>query len=248
MSRSNRLAVFIVKLAGMLVAAPALYPLDCLLAQEAPTSVVIKVKTNREDALYRKGDSVEFSIEATQNGTPLTEGKVTCNFSKDGVEPKSIQNVELKDGKAIVKGSLDEPGFLQLRASIGKVTAIAAAGFEPLQLKPSLPVPEDFVQFWDAEKAKLAAIPSKAKLSPIDAPTKGIDAFDVQIDCLGAPVSGYFGRPQDAKPKSLPAILFVHGAGVRSASLGSLYWAKQEGGLLALDINAHGIPNGESNE
>ena len=72
-----------------------------------------------------------------------------------------------------------------------------------------------------------------------------MEAFDVQIDCLGAPVSGYYGKPQNAKPKSLPAILFVHGAGVRSANLGSVYWAEREGGMLAFDINAHGIPNGK---
>ncbi len=36
----------------------------------------------------------------------------------------------------------DEPGFLLLRASLGKTTALAGAGYDPLQLKPSLPVPD----------------------------------------------------------------------------------------------------------
>src|SRR5262249_36550651 len=72
--------------------------------------------------------------------------------------------------------------------------------------------------------------------------------FDVQVECVGKPVSGYFGRPKDAKPKSLPAILFVHGAGVRSASLGSTHWSTLEGGMLSFDINAHGIPNGKPEE
>jgi cephalosporin-C deacetylase len=57
-------------------------------------------------------------------------------------------------------------------------------------------------------------------------------------------VSGYFAKPANAKPKSLPIILTVHGAGVRNSSLGgAVGWAKQ--GLLALDINAHGLPNGK---
>lgn len=56
--------------------------------------------------------------------------------------------------------------------------------------------------------------PPKAELNTVKLPAPGIEAFDVQVDCLGKPVSGYYGRPKDAKPKSLPAILFVHGAGV----------------------------------
>ncbi len=59
---------------------------------------------------------------------------------------------------------------------------------------------------------------------------------------MGAPVSGYYSRPAGAKPKSLPAYLSVHGAGVRSSTWAhTVTWAKE--GFLALDINAHGIPN-----
>ena len=54
-------------------------------------------------------------------------------------------------------------------------------------------------------------------------------------------------KPKDAKLKSLPIVLLVHGAGVRSAQLNSAaYWCKN--GVLAMDINAHGIPNGEPPE
>jgi cephalosporin-C deacetylase-like acetyl esterase len=45
----------------------------------------------------------------------------------------------------------------------------------------------------------------------------------------------------------LPAILTVHGAGVSSSNLGGAAgWAKE--GALALDINAHGLPNGREKE
>jgi cephalosporin-C deacetylase len=57
-------------------------------------------------------------------------------------------------------------------------------------------------------------------------------------------VSGYFAKPTGAQPQRLPVILTVHGAGVRSSSLGGAAgWAQR--GFLALDINAHGIPNGK---
>ncbi len=224
-------------------------PLTALWAQDKPAPVVtLKVSADRADALYKAGENATFTIEALQDDKPLAEGSVVCTFSKDGWQPRPDQTLVLKDGKATLAGKLDEPGFLLLRATLGKTTTLAAVGYDPLQLKPSLPVPDDFDQFWTAQKAALAAVPSKATLTPVEAPAKGLDAFDVQVDCLGKPVSGYFGRPQNAKPKSLPAILFVHGAGVRSSTLASTQWAVRERGMLSLDINAHGIPNGKPAE
>ncbi|MEQ1826830.1 MAG: acetylxylan esterase, partial [Pirellula sp.] len=216
--------------------------------QEASTSIAIHVATDRKDAIYQVGETATFSIEVTTEGKPLTEGSITCVLSKDGVQPQPAQVVELKNGRAVVTGKLDEPGFLLLRATLGKTSSMASAGYDPLSIKPSMNVPDDFDQFWATQKSSLAVIPIQSRLTPVKSPTNGVDTFDVQVDCLGAPVSGYFGKPQNAKPKSLPAILFVHGAGVRSASLGSTNWAIQEGGMLAMDINAHGIPNGNPAE
>jgi cephalosporin-C deacetylase-like acetyl esterase len=78
-----------------------------------------------------------------------------------------------------------------------------------------------------------------------NAPASDVESFDVRADCSGkAPVSGYYVRPKGAKPKSLPVILLLHGAGVRSSELGNATaWCRN--GFLAMDINAHGIDNGQ---
>ncbi|MDP1592282.1 MAG: acetylxylan esterase, partial [Prosthecobacter sp.] len=214
-----------------------------LLAQTP--ALTLKAATDRPDALYKAGETVTFTIEVTQDGKPMADGKVTGTLSKDGVQPQPPQSLNVLNGKATIIGKLDEPGFLLLRASSGKASAMAAAGYDPLQLKPSMPVPEDFDAFWSAQKAELAKVPVKSTLTPVASAAKNVEAFDVQVDCLGKPVSGYLGRPKNAKPKSLPALLHVHGAGVRSANVGSTFWAANEGGMLSLDINAHGIPNGQ---
>ena len=218
-------------------------------AQETTVPVVaLKASVDRADAIYKVGELATFTIEAELDGKPLPEGNVVCVLSKDGYQPQPEQTVVVKGGKGTLSGKLDEAGFLLLRATVGKTTVMAAAAYDPLQLKPSLPVPDDFDEFWSAQKAALAKVPVKATLTSVTSPAKGVDAFDVQVDCLGKPVSGYYGRPQNAKPKSLPAILFVHGAGVRSANLPSTHWSNNEGGMLAFDINAHGIPNGKPAE
>ena len=109
-----------------------------------------------------------------------------------------------------------------------------------------MPVPDDFDAFWNEQKAKLAGVPMNPRLTPVTAnSSKKMECFDVQLDCAGgAPVSGYYAKPAIAKPKSLPIILLLHGAGVTSSSLPSaVAWSTR--GFLAMDINAHGIPNGK---
>src|SRR5205085_11644540 len=88
-----------------------------------------------------------------------------------------------------------------------KYAAIAAAAIDPLQIKPGLPVPDDFDTFWSAQKKKLAAVPVNLRLTPVKSPESGIECFDLQADCIGVSVSGYFARPVAAKPTSLPVIL-----------------------------------------
>lgn len=220
---------------------PALFLLLAVAAHAQ--QLTLQVSTDRANATYKAGETATFTIEASQ------PAEVTCIFSKDGVQPQPARKVMLEGGKLSLTGTLGEPGFLHLRVSSAKAVAQAAAAFDPLQIKPSMPVPEDFDAFWRAQKAALAKVALKSTLTPIQTAVKGIEAFDLQVECLGGkPVSGYFGRPQGAKPKSLPAILHVHGAGVRSSNPGSVSWALNEGGMLSLDINAHGIPNGKPAE
>ena len=177
---------------------------------------------------------------------------MSWTITKDGVPPTTSGTVKLAGGSATVTGRLDEPGFLLCRATFAEPNehsrfALGGAAIDPLQIKPSLPAPADFDEFWTAQKKKLAAVPVNPRLTPVESPVKGVDCFDLQADCVGAPVSGYFAKPTGAQPKRLPIILTVHGAECAvPASAAAAGWAQR--GFLALDINAHGIPNGKPAE
>lgn len=220
------------------------------LAQSASsaTNFQLTVSTDRKAAIYKQHEPVTFLVQLLQNGQP-TEAEVEWLTSKDGLAPTNSGRLRLTNGSGSISGKLDEPGFLSCRVTFrpsdGKpVTALAGAGVDPLRIKPSLPVPRDFDRFWAAQKKRLAAVPVNARLTPVKSPEQGVACFDLQADSVGAPVSGYFAKPESAQPRSLPIILTVHGAGVRSSSLGGAAdWARR--GFLALDINAHGIPNGK---
>ena len=218
----------------------------------ASTNYTLSVTADRPDAIYKQGETVTFTIKLLLDKQPVDNAQVSWTLTKDGVPPTTNGKVKLAGGSATVTGKLDEPGFLQCRASFAgpdKIArfALGGAAFDPFQIKPSMPAPDDFDEFWAAQKKKLAAVPVNPRLTPVKSPIKDVDCFDLQADCVGAPVSGYFAKPAGAKPKSLPIILTVHGAGVRSSSLGgAASWAQRS--LLALDINAHGIPNGQPDQ
>ena len=220
-------------------------------AQDAKpsTNYVLKVTTDRPDALYKQGETVTFKLELTLDKKPVADAEVQWTITMDGVPPSTSGKVKLANGAATITAKLEEPGFLLCRATFTSAdkktyTGLGGAGIDPLKIKPSQPVPADFDAFWAAQKKQLAAVPINARLTPVKQATAGVVAFDLQADSVGAPVSGYFAKPEGAKPKSLPIILTVHGAGVRGSSLGgATSWAKKN--FLAMDINAHGLPNGQ---
>ncbi len=207
----------------------------------------LTVAADRPDAIYRRGETITFVLTLALDGKPADAGEVEWMLTKDGIDLARAGRATIARGRATVAGTLDEPGFVQCRATFqsgpAKLTALGGAGVSPLEIKPSAPAPGDFDAFWTSKKTQLAAIAANPRLTPVADSPAGLAVFDLQADSLGAPVSGYFARPTGAKPRSLPAILTVHGAGVGSSNLGSATgWAKE--GALALDINAHGLPNG----
>ena len=92
----------------------------------------------------------------------------------------------------------------------------------------------------------------KVKSIPVPGTTKGYVCSDMEINCTGPKsVIGYFAKPESAKAKSLPIVLFLHAAGVkgawcRSEKGNALRYAKM--GALCFDLNAHGMLNGQPEE
>ena len=223
--------------------------------QAAEPAYQLKVVTDPPEALYEVGQEAKFMISLSRGGEPVLTGKVSYSindFITENPSPNNYPSGQLTLGAkpAVVAVMSGRPGFLRCRVSFQTpekktLQAVAGAGFSPLQIRPSLPVPNDFDGFWADQERELAKVPLDAKLTPVSSADAGVECFDVQVKCLGgAPVSGYLAVPKDAKPKTLPAILWVHGAGVRGSSLGAAMRGAQAG-MLSMDINAHGIPNGK---
>ena len=223
-------------------------------SQVAPAAALkVVARAERANATYQVGEKIMFAVSVEEKGKPANGTLIDWVIVKDGLATEQKGFSSVVDGKATVVGSLNEPGFLQLKVTAHRldarskplaVSAMAGAAVEPTKIPLSLPVPEDFDAFWDGMKQKLAAVPVAASIRSVKSPLPDVESFDVTAPALGLPISAYMAKPVGAKPKSLPIILTVHGAGVNDSSLGgSANWASK--GFLAMDMNAHGLPNGK---
>ena len=219
---------------------------------QTSSNAAFKVSAAREGAVYKKGETVTFKVTRPDGSKVPSDAVLTWKVSKDGVAPVQTGTLKLNNGAGVITARLDEPGHLLCGVTATNttpaVTIFAGAAIDPLLIKPSMPVPDDFDAFWKEQKAKLAAVPMNVRMQPVTITATNLECFDVQADCVGdAPTSGYYVRPAGAKPKSLPIILMLHGAGVYTASTwGPREWAER--GFIAMDINAHGLPNGKPAE
>jgi cephalosporin-C deacetylase-like acetyl esterase len=229
------------------------------LTAAAPSSAggyTLQVTLDRADATYGRGDPVGFAIALIRDATGerVAGPEVKWSITKDGRPLGRAGTATLAGPGLNLTAALPEPGFLHCMAEctpaagVPKLTARAGAAIAPRAIAPSLPPPADFEAFWEEQRRKLAATPAHLRLVPVASPAEGVECFDVQADTgVGRGLSGYLARPKGAKAKSRPAIVLCHGAGVTTSRLSTaVAWAKD--GLVALDFNANGLPNGQPRE
>ena len=213
------------------------------------------------------GTPVDFEIVLRNDGKPIPDSVVMWSILFNG---KVIDKGQC-DGSAPLKISctkekypvINQPGWLAVKTNAkvkGKTVTykynhsrraiVGGAGvlIDIGKIRPGKAAPADFLDFWKQQREELNQVPIKATYEPYPAKkfpksAKGkVEAFDVKVTCSGPkPVSGYLFKPVGAQPKSLPAIVFYHGAGVRSARPHFDYGTK----AICFDVNAHGIPNGK---
>ena len=226
-------------------------------ARPAYESYQLKVVPVQKKNVYKAGEKIQFRITlADKTGKPVIGQKIGYAVSSgDGKLQKNI--ITKTDGKPLFcEASLDAPGWIRVLATLldenGKpllkrkraILAGAGAMVEPEKIRAGCDEPADFNKFWEEQKAALAKVPVRAERTPVPLTGRQADRFqcyDVKVDCVNqVPVSGYLTMPLKAKPKSLPAVVSYHGAGVRSAS--RIF----RNNAICFDVNAHGILNGQT--
>ena len=208
----------------------------------------IILRQNHENGIYHSGDNVRVTLFLSDKSTTAVSLKIQKNFGKQ------IENQLAYSGDTLVVFNqvLNEPTNLVFTAKAPYDSGSIGLIVDPEKFTPSTKRPKDFEAFWDTQKKALRALPLEVKYFPVTKNIpEGYKCFDVEINSLGPrPARGYFAKPENAKPKSLPIVIFFHPAGVSanwclSKTDNALKYAKIGIGALSLDLNAHGILNGQ---
>ncbi len=201
------------------------------------------VHPDHENHLYQLGDTVTFTIDIPPDGNNGGDSQLRYRLSQDGGRQLGSGTLELTDGRATLRASLNQPGFLRcdLKWFDGADTLRAACGcgFNVEAIRPSGQLPADFERFWRQAAAELVRIPMDPRLELVEGDDLPAGARRYRISLAGtggARVLGWLTFPAGEGP--FPAVLSVPGAGVGATSRETMY---ARAGLAVLSINVHGI-------
>ncbi|MEO6734574.1 MAG: acetylxylan esterase, partial [Ferruginibacter sp.] len=149
-----------------------------------------------------------------------------------------------KNGQGKIEiGTSKQPGFRQLLVKTeykGRTYSdMIKVAYAPDKIEPTVPMPDDFIQYWENAKEEAARIPMDAIVTPLPQySTTTVEVFLVNLQNYkkGQRLYGYLCKPKAAG--KYPVIFSPPGAGVKSM-LPSVAYA--ELGYISLSIEIHGI-------
>jgi len=241
--------------AGIL-ALVAITAVPVVAASSAVASSLI-VESQEKSGIYPLGKEVVFTIKPAEGAEAVDLGTMAVTITRDGWEKVAIPEAKRNGALLEARFTPAAAGWYMCEASPANAgrKAVARAGVvvSPEKVGPSMPEPKDFDEFWNARRAALAAMPLKADLKPVEVADPQIECVSIEASCPQTnPVRGYYARPKEAKARSCPAILFLRAAGVSGdwckASVKNAASLARQYGAIVLDINAHGMLNGQPPE
>ncbi len=222
--------------------------------------------SSKKDAIYNVGEDILLSAQLLKDGKAATGCLITYSLHREGQVISSGKHT-VSETPLTVSTKLDKPGWTHIYCKSfdenGNVLRIKTvfrgkpvvrnleggigAMVEPHKIDISIKEPADFDAFWGNIKKSVLAHPLKV-LEKVDVTPakqkKNFSVYDVKVSCIGdQPVSGYLVIPKGGKDAKFPALVTFHGAGFRSSAMQFGYAGK---GLIAFDVNAHGVPNGQA--
>ncbi len=212
-----------------------------------PTEQIVKVVVapDHQDWVYKTGENVKFSISVYQNGNLLKNTAIRYEIGPEKMDPVKKDSLNLPTGVLAVNGgTMKTPGFLRCIV-VAKIEgkeykSMATAGFDPLNIKPTVDNPADFTAFWTNAKNDLAKIPLDARVTLLPERCTGkVNVYHVNLQNFPGNSRLYGILCVPKKEGKYPALLIVPGAGVRPISGNT---AMAEKGLITFEIGIHGIP------
>ena len=205
------------------------------------------------DGIYNAGDSIVVTVFFDTVPTDSVEVVLWKNQS----ERLFVKRVAAPGKQLCVYREVVNQACA-LRLQVRSQSTVESIGMvvDPASILPGSRKPQDFDAFWITEKREQQTLPMEILSERYSLPLadSAYGCWDIELNSTAPkPARGYFAKPLHAGPKSLPAVLLVHAAGVKgdwclSKPSEALRYAKIGNGALCFDLNAHGLLNGQPSE
>jgi cephalosporin-C deacetylase-like acetyl esterase len=205
----------------------------------------ISPRVDREQGIYRCGETATFTLCVSKDGKPAEDGEVTLRVGT-WTGTSVLEETRKIEGKPVqIEMTRDKPGFLigrvvyrtpegkDIKAPFG-----VGLGFDPEKLEPAVVMPEDFDAFWEAARKERDAIPMDLKLTKCEeASSPDVDVFKVSVANVdNTRAYGYLSVPKKHKPPFAVSI-GVPGAGPGPKGPSASWTARR--GALSLQATVH---------
>lgn len=209
----------------------------------------IALEQAHANGIYQSGEKVTLHLSFTDNAPDSFVLKIWRDFHA----APQVQKLAYRGPRQLLYNKrFSKPASLIFEVNTGKDSMKLGAIVDPEHARPGTALPADFDAYWKAQKQSIHQLPMEAKAVPVaDNVPEGYRCFSMELNCLGPqPARGYFARPVNAAPHSLPIVLNLHAAGVagdwcRSKAGIALQYAQMGKGALSFDLNAHGMLNAQ---
>lgn len=215
------------------------------------------LEINSQTGVYAVGDSIKVWANVYEGCAPVLDFKIEKNM----ISEIRREEVRLEVGRHLMYEDVCNEaahyvfmlGLEGERPGTDKVSVVGAI-VSPESFQPGYKAPADLAEFWEKQIEQMRKMPltCEAKPAPVEKDDQtGYKCLDIEIPMPeGNPVRAYLVHPENAAPKSLPIVIRAHSAGVKGKWCQSsvdmtIQDAKRGGGAIALDINAHGMLNGQ---
>ncbi len=183
----------------------------------AAAGPAFSVQPDRPSQVYFCDEDAVFHIAG--------RGPATIRFSLETVKILQEKKVTLDPGAPLaLRFRLKTPGFLRCRvwagADAAQPVAEAGVGFEPFNLRPTLPLPDDFNAFWRRAAARQAALPERLAVRRLRGAPKAARIYELSLAGLNnGRCYGYLGLPKGKKQFPLFAKVAWFGSPAACAEL-----------------------------
>lgn len=202
---------------------------------------------NHENGIYKSGDRARIVVSLSDKNTDSVTVKIQTDFKKWATETLKYMG----DSIVIFDKILEKPATLVFEVASKNESGSIGLICNPDKFIPGTQRPKDFDRFWKNQIKSQRALPLQVVSKPVAGTAAGYSCYDVELNSTAPkPARGYFAKPQNAKLRSLPIVIYFHAAGVkgdwcRSEPGNALRYATMGKGALCFDLNAHGMLNGQ---